>query len=112
MLKKQLRLPAAQKLKNASFFKSANFTLRIANNNLESNRYAFVVKKTIDKRAVVRNRTRRVFRSCIEEMVDSIKAGHDMLFVLEKGIIGNGKDAVCKELYSLFLRKGLLKKEV
>ncbi len=109
MLKKQYRLPASQKLQQAKFFKTPTFTLKISGNNLEQNRFGFIVKKTVDKRAVVRNRVKRVFRSCIEEMLENIKKGQDMLFVLEKGIIDRKRDLVFKDIQTLLLEKGLLK---
>lgn len=108
MLKKTYRLPAGQKLRNASFFKTPLFSLRISHNNLENNRFGFVVKKTIYKSAVDRNRARRVFRSCIEEMLENIKSGHDMLFVLEKGIIGKEREEVFREIKKLLTEKKLL----
>lgn len=68
-----------------------------------------MVKKALDKRAVQRNRARRVFRSCIEEMIDDIKGGHDMLFVLEKGIMGKGREEIFGEVRKLLAEKKLLK---
>lgn len=100
-------MPASQKPKNATYFKSAFFSLRITKNNLANNRYGFVVKKALDKRAVVRNRIRRVFRSCIEEMNDDIKNGYDMLFVLEKGIIGKVREEVFRDLDKFLTEKKL-----
>ncbi len=82
--------------------------MRIAKNNLENNRFGFVIKKTIDKRAVMRNRVKRVFRSCVEEMLEDIRSGHDMLFVLEKGIIGKEREEVFREIKKLFTEKKLL----
>ena len=109
MLKKPNRLPAAAKFKQSSFFKTSYFTLRISSNGLPNNRFGFVVKKAIDKRAVARNRARRVFRSCIEEMFENINTGHDMLFVLEKGIIDRKRELIYKDLHSLLAEKELLK---
>lgn len=82
--------------------------MRIAKNDMENNRFGFVVKKTVDKRAVVRNRVKRVFRSCVEEMLSSIRSAHDMLFVLEKGIIGKEREEVFSQLQKLLIEKKLL----
>lgn len=109
MLKKPNRLPATQKLKTSSFCKTPTFSVRISKNNLPDNRFGFIVKKAIDKRAVTRNRIRRVFRSCIEEMFAEIKSGHDMLFFLEKGIIDRKRELILKDIHSLLFEKGLLK---
>ncbi|HUQ85561.1 MAG TPA: ribonuclease P protein component [Candidatus Limnocylindrales bacterium] len=108
MLQKVHRLPAKQKFRNSSFFKTPDFTIRISPNDLPVSRFGFVVRKALDKRAVVRNRTRRVFRSCIEEMINEIKLGYDMLFVLEKGIIEKKREIIFKDLHKLLTEKKLL----
>lgn len=108
MLKKLYRLPASQKLRHATFSKTPNFSLRIAKNDLEISRFGFIVKKTVDKRAVIRNRTRRVLRSCIEELLSGISSGHDMLFLLEKGIIGKEREEIYKEIAKILKEKRLL----
>lgn len=108
MLKKLNRLPAKQRLLHSTFYKTPDFGLRVASNNLDVSRFGFIVKKSVDKRATVRNRARRVLRSCIEEMLAGIKDGRDMLFSLEKGIIAKDRQAVCENLQKLLEEKGLL----
>ncbi len=63
----------------------------------------------MDKRAVVRNRAKRVLRSCIEEMLDSLQNGYDMLFLLEKGIIDKKRSEIYEELKKILIDKKLLK---
>ena len=108
MLQKQYRLPAATRLRNSLSFTSPFFSLRISNNNLEYNRYGFLVKKAVDKRATVRNRIRRLFRSCIEEMLGEIKAGQDMLFILNNKIVEMKREDLYNEVHSFFEEKHLL----
>ena len=109
MLKKLNRLPSAQKLNNPTYLKTHAFTLKISRNTLANNRFAFTVKKTIDKRARVRNRAKRVLRSCIEELLNEISVGYDMLFLLEKGIIDRKRELVFKDIHTLLSEKGFLK---
>lgn len=80
MLSREYRLPATTKLSHAQYARTPYFAVKYAQNNLQVSRFAFVVKKTVDKRAVVRNRIRRVLRSCIEELIREIVPGYDMLF--------------------------------
>lgn len=110
MLQKQYRLPSKTKLKNPRFLKTTEFTGKFASNGLDTKRFAFVVKKTLDKRAVIRNRVRRVFRSCIEELIPVITPGYDMLFFLEKGIIGKTRSELLTQLQIVLEEKGLLQK--
>jgi len=108
MLKREYRLPATTKLVSSRFVRTALFGIKYSKNNLPINRFAFVVKKSVDKRAVVRNRIRRVLRSCIEELLSQLTPGYDMLFFLEKGIIDVTRDEVMKEVRKVFEEKGLL----
>lgn len=108
MLKKVNRLPATQKLKSPTFIKTPYFILKISRSELTHNRFAFVVKKTLDKRAVGRNRVKRVLRSCVEELLENMEQGFDMLFLLEKGIIGKERSLVFEELKKTLSEKRLL----
>jgi len=98
MLAREYRLPATTKLSQARFGRIAFFSVKYAKNELPSSRFAFIVRKTVDKRAVVRNRIRRVFRSCIEELQEQIIPGYDMLFFLEKGIMDVTRAELLKEV--------------
>ncbi len=109
MLQRQHRLPAHTRLNRPSFFKSPQFSVKVVRNNLDVSRFGFVVKKTTDKRATVRNRIKRLFRSCIEEKLLEIQGGFDMLFLLEKGIIEKHQDEVCREVHKFLTEQKLLK---
>ena len=80
----------------------------LAQNNLPLSRFGFTTKKSIDKRAVARNRAKRVLRSYIEECLDNIKPGYDMLFLLEKGIIGKRREEIVEIAKKIFNEKELL----
>lgn len=108
MLNKQYRLPASTRLNNATLYSTALFSLKVAANNLPESRFGFVIGKAVDKRAVVRNRIRRLFRSCIEDMREEIVSGHDMLFFLKRGIIEKEKEVLSAELANFLKEKTLL----
>lgn len=82
MLARQYRLPSSISLRNASTSREDFFIIKSQKNSYTYNRYGFVVSKAIDKSAVVRNRLRRVFRSCIEGAWLEKGAGRDILFIL------------------------------
>ncbi len=97
MLKRDLRLwgPISKKAKTIS---TPFFNLKLAQNGEGVSKFAFVVSKKVDPRAVVRNRTKRVLRSGIEENVDKIKKGFDFLFILKKEAVGKNHLEVWKVL--------------
>lgn len=107
MLPKQFRLPAQVRLHHPYSFRTSLFMLKSAKNELAYSRFGFIVKKTVDKRATSRNEVRRKLRSCIEELRPKIKPGYDMLFFLEKGIMGKTREEMCTEMVALFTAKGL-----
>lgn len=108
MLSREYRLPATTKLLHARFVRNPLYGMKYAQNNLGVSRFAFVVRKAVDKRAVARNRIRRVFRSCIEELLDQIVPGYDMLFFLEKGIIDKQQQDLCEEIRTALQQKQLI----
>jgi ribonuclease P protein component len=58
MLKKQNRLGKITKTKENKLFTSPLFNLRISDNKESQIKFAFIVSKKIDKRAVIRNQTK------------------------------------------------------
>jgi ribonuclease P protein component len=108
MLAREYRLPATTKLTRAHFTKIELFSIKYAANSLSISRFAFVVRKSTDKRAVARNRIRRIFRSCVEELREKIVPGYDMLFFLEKGIMDKQQKDLCQELHSFLQQKHLI----
>ena len=109
MLSKEYRLPSHTKLLKPFFFKSSLFTVKYVANNLPSSRFAFIVTKKKEKRAVYRNRIRRVFRSCVEEARLRIVEGYDMLFFLESGIIDKQREELLQELENFLESRDLLR---
>lgn len=81
----------------------------IAKNDLTLSRFGFIASKKIDKRAVVRNRIKRVVRSCIEEMLGKIVEGYDMLFIISKNATLQKRDVLYSEIESVLKEKQLLK---
>lgn len=83
MLKKEFRLPKGH-FKSEKVLSSPVYVLKLAKNGKPFSRFGVVVSKKVDKRATVRNRIKRKFRSCIESSLASIVAGYDFLFVFKK----------------------------
>ncbi len=109
MLKRKYRLPVRAKVSRPSSHRSPTFLLKIYKNNLPFSRFGFVISKKVDKRAVVRNRTKRVMRSCIEEMLLKIENGYDMLFILQKNAVGQKREIFYSEIEKLFKNLKLIK---
>lgn len=109
MLKKKYRLNIKEKLKFSNSLGSHFFTLKVVKNNLLFNRYGFVVSKRVDKKAVVRNRVRRIFQNCVRDNFDRIEAGHDLLFYIKKNALSVARDQICFSLKDALREVGYLK---
>lgn len=85
------------------------FNLSFSSNNQELSRFSFIISKKIDKRAVVRNRTKRKIRAVIEEMIGRIGAGRDFVFYLKNETVGASRDNIRSEINQVFEKNKLLK---
>lgn len=85
------------------------FNISIGDNNLKVNRFAFVISKKVDKRATVRNKTRRKVRSIIEEMLDGIPGGKDISLYLKKEAVDISRDEAKQEIQKAFKKNNIYK---
>ena len=109
MLKKDYRLSSLPR-GGAKSFSCSYFSVKVAKNNLDISRFAFVVSKKIDKRATSRNYVKIKIRSIIEEVFDKIKGGFDFVFYPKQTAIKATREQVQEELEDLFEKNQLLKK--
>ncbi|OGW20113.1 MAG: ribonuclease P protein component [Nitrospirae bacterium GWA2_46_11] len=109
MLKRKYRLGLKIRPRFERSFKTPYFILKVAKNNLLYNRYGFIVSKKIDKRAVVRNKIKRLIRGGVEDLTIDLKEGYDVVFIAVKNIENLSKEEVKKIQRDLFSKEGLLK---
>src|ERR1700719_2793882 len=94
MFAKQYRLPAVVQLDHPLTTSTLFCLIKISKNKLENNRYGFVISKAVNKRATVRNRTKRRIRACIEQLHPKLKQGHDVLMIIKKEVGDYSKDSL------------------
>src|SRR3989338_6017613 len=109
MLKKQNRLVLGTRLMHCASYTSPLFTLKVSKNGFLYNRYGFVVSKKIDKRAVKRNRTKRIISMCIEKNLGIIQSGFDMLFIVKQEIIQKDQQEICFSVLHVLKKEDYLK---
>ena len=107
MLKKINRLGPVS-LKNPRRISVYYFSLSSARNNLDTSRFAFIVSKKLDNRAVVRNSVKRKVRSCIEEIFDKIETGWDFVIHPKSKAIEADRASILKEIKSVFQKQGFI----
>jgi len=92
MLKRKFRIPKGVRFNNSGFPSSPLFTIKIRENGLSHNRFAIIVSKKVDKRAVVRNRIRRLIGSSLEELYNELKQGKDTIFIVKREAINKSRE--------------------
>ena len=85
------------------------FNLVVLNRGGEgTSRFGFIVSSKISKRAVERNRIKRVLRLIFKELLDDIDGGYDIVVIAKRGALKMEKQQAKKEMTSLLERQKLL----
>jgi len=97
--------------KNGKTFKEGFLILKITNNNLETNRFGFIISQKVSKKATIRNRIKRrlreVVRLNIKEEGDNKKTGVDVALIMLPGIDKKDFSETKESLIKLFKRAGI-----
>jgi ribonuclease P protein component len=103
MLKKINRLSSLRIIGKAQKFETPMFNVRIFSGE-ESARFGFIVSKKIDKRAVIRNKTKRVLQKATENFLEDLK-GKSIIILAKQKLIFKDLINVQKELARIFEKK-------
>lgn len=109
MLKRKYRLDSKTKVKFGKPFSTPFFVIRTSENSYQYSRFRFIVSKKVDKRAVVRNKIKRILNSCVENIFEDINKGYDIMFFVRKEILDLSPEEICYNIKEAFAKKGLLK---
>ncbi len=86
-------------LNSGKVLKKSNFILIFRENNLEFPRFAFIASKKFSKRAVDRNRAKRLLKEAVRKRIDKLsKFQYDFIFIAKKNILNKKLDDVLKEI--------------
>lgn len=85
---------------DGSIYQSKSFGMGIYDRkDNEPSRFGFIISTKISKKAVVRNRIKRIMSDVIRMNLDSIKSGYDILFLIKPSILRSEKEKLEKETY-------------
>lgn len=112
MFKRENRLVGSVRFHNSYSFSVPQFVLKERKNNLALNRFGIVVSKKIDKRAVVRNKIKRMFRISLLDLNKNMAPGHDILFIARAGILNKTKEENQELIKNAIEKAGLMKMRV
>lgn len=109
MLKRENRLARVGKKENSSFLSSPIFNIRISKNKEKETRFGIVVSKKTSKKAVLRNKTKRVIRNIITQNLDKISKGKDIIIVSKRILNKSLKEEAGQELIGVFKKARIIK---
>ena len=110
MFKRENRLVTSVRFNSSILFSAVQFIVKEKKNNLLLNRFGIVVSKKIDKRAVVRNRVKRMLRTILVNLNKNMDPGHDILFITKAPILNKTKEENYSVVKNAFEKAGLLKR--
>ena len=113
MLPKKYRLPLKTEFnrlkKEGKLFQGKLFGLLLTSQNgRDLFRTAFVISNKIHKKAVKRNKARRLINEIIYELLPKIKKGFDGVFLAKKSIIKADYKQIKKEMLTVLKKAHLL----
>jgi len=114
MLKKQFRLRKQKDFENVfakgAYFSDKFLTLKIVENGLDISRFGFIVGSKVSKKAVLRNRVKRVLRELVRLKLkqERIKTGFDAVFISKAGIAEIISKDINLAVEKLLKKSGLL----
>lgn len=109
MFKRENRLVPGINFRNSYSLSIPQFIFKQKKNGLLVNRFGIVVSKKVDKRAVVRNKIKRMFRSFLLDLNKKMVSGHDILFVMRIGILSKTKEENQELIKAVLEKAGLIK---
>ncbi len=115
MLKKEFRIRKQKEFdrifKKGAYFSERFLALKTVENNLEISKFGFIVSNKISKKAVERNRIKRLLREVVRLKYNEIKPGFDAIFIFRGKEVKKSFDEVDTVVENLLKRSGLLCKK-
>lgn len=70
----------------------------------EESRFGFIISTKISKKAVVRNKIKRIMSEVIRKNLDKLKKGYDVVFLIKPSAVRVSKDELEKETYEIITK--------
>lgn len=90
---------------DGSMYQSKPFGMGVYNrNDDEPSHFGFIISTKISKKAVVRNRIKRIMSEVIRVNLDKLKNGYDVLFLIKHQAVKISKEELEKETYAIITK--------
>lgn len=108
MLKKKYRLSGFNKIEGLRKIELPFLILKYKKAGDDFSKFAFIVSKKIDKRAVVRNSIKRKLQTVVAKKVEKIEKGYIFLFIAKREIINIKNDEISNGVEDMFMKIKLI----
>lgn len=86
-------------------FQSKSFGMGVYDRkDTEPSRFGFIISTKISKKAVERNRIKRIMSEVVRINLEKLKTGHDVLFLIKPSIMTLGKELIEREVYEIITK--------
>jgi ribonuclease P protein component len=109
MLKKSFRLSNVKGVRGAKTFTSPFLVVKFAESGDSQTKFAFVVSKAVDKRAVVRNELKRNLSMATRDCLAELKEGYNIIIITKSRILELDKVDQRNILKEALVKANLLK---
>ena len=104
-----VRKPDFEKVKEkGEKFQSNLFGLLVYSTSNKTSRFGFVISTKLSKKAVKRNRVKRVLREQVRLLLPRIKPGFDVVFLGKKALLESSYEEIGSEVKRLFKKAKLV----
>ena len=114
MLKKEFRIRKQKDFDKifdeGAYFSERFLALKAAENNLEMSRFGFMVSNKVSKKAVERNRIKRLLREVVRLRYSKIKPGFDAIFIFRGKNVQKSFEDIDKVVEKLLRKSELVVK--
>lgn len=112
MLKKELRIRKQKDFdkifSEGAYFSEKFLALKVVESDSKISRFGFIVSNKVSKKAVERNRIKRLLREAVRLKQNKIKSGFDAVFIFRGKEVKKKFDEVDLVVENLLKRSGLL----
>jgi ribonuclease P protein component len=98
-----------QVIRNGKYLSSDLISIKFFSNSIGTTRIGFIVSKKISKKAVLRNRIKRILRESTRRYLDKIKEGYDIIIIAKEKMKEIESNEVIKEMEYLLNKANLIK---
>ena len=87
MLKKKFRLSRVSKLGRAKTINTPFFLIKYIESGEIVSKFAFIISKRVDKKAVLRNKVKRFLSNAVIQSLSNLNKSYTVIFIAKKEIL-------------------------